>query len=73
MAVDKDDPEAAAAYERRRGQKHGLAKAPFVLVNLFKKLGGKKKKKAGPRHEEPELAPNAVPLQEGVPSKYLAV
>jgi hypothetical protein len=37
-----------AAYEKRKGTKHGILKAPYVVANLFKKLCGKKKTKETP-------------------------
>lgn len=73
MTVDKEDPEAAAAYEKRKGTKHGVMKVPFVFLNLFKKVGSKKKKGAPqqeqPVADEPDLAPQAVPMS----SKYITV
>lgn len=31
--MDKEDAEAVAAYEKRKGTKQGIAKAPFVLTS----------------------------------------
>lgn len=54
--MDKNDPEQAAAYEKRKGTKHGIMKVPYVVANMFKKLGGKKKtKEVHPATARPDM------------------
>lgn len=61
--MDDTDPEEVAKYEERRGGKHGIAKVPHVLINLFKKVsGGKKKQAHTPQAADPLDAPAAVAL-----------
>ena len=45
--MDQEDPEAVAAYEKRRGTKHGILKVPFVLGNLWRKVRARWGARAG--------------------------
>ncbi|KAL4425912.1 hypothetical protein ABPG75_009928 [Micractinium tetrahymenae] len=70
FTTDQDDPEERAAYEKRRGAKHGIQKAPYVLANMFKRVfGGKKRRQQQSQPQRPEAggqevveAPTGVPL-----------
>jgi hypothetical protein len=49
--VDKDDPEAVAAHQKRKDQKRAVGKGPAVMGNVWKKLTGGGKKKPAPGAE----------------------
>jgi len=53
--------------QQRRQQKHGIMKAPVVLMNIFRKIGGKSKGKKGVQQQQQQqsrAAPTAAQLHQ---------